>query len=322
MKKRHTNSLLDPIRPLRLLAALLLVLAVTDPLPAQHACPDSGDCDEGGVSGQRGSGPGVILGLNVLAGGITGGLLQEIHGGSFLDGFRKGAVGGAMIFAGKRLAVESFAGAGLAGREVAAVGGSMVRNAGAARALLSELVLPLGPSRLYVRPRGDRPVALQVDAAALVVLGAMMLDDRYSLDASASLSAGMPVFRQRDDLPAEHWAGRTRAGVISLSRELDAEPPAARQRVWAHERVHVLQYDQGFMMLGEPLERTVLPLLPGGVALSRYVDVGLELPLWALAHRMIEYQQRPWEREADLLSGTSGFEARSGPPGSIEMGGP
>lgn len=313
---------LHRVHPLRLIAGVLL-LALTSPVAemrAQDGCANGRGCDHEGIGGSTLGDQAAVLGLNALVGGVAGGLAQGMRGGSFRDGFVRGAAGGAVIYAGKRVAVEPFDGAGFLGREVAAVGGSMVRNAGGGRPLFSEVVLPLGPSRIYLRPGQEAPVRLQLDAPALVMLGLAALDDRYSFDAGASLSAGAPVFRQRDHVPLERWAGRSRGGLILLRGRADSEPLARRRQVAAHERVHVLQYDQGFLMLGAPLEEAVLPLLPGGAAASRYVDFGLELPFWALAHRVIDYQARPWEKEAGLLSGTDSPEVSLRAPGEMVMG--
>src|SRR5688500_10942351 len=91
----------------------------------------------------------TVAGANALLSGVTAGVIQELRGGSFSDGFARGALGGVVIYAGKRVAMDRFAGAGLLGREVAAVGTSMVRNAADGVGLLDRVVLPVGPVRVY-----------------------------------------------------------------------------------------------------------------------------------------------------------------------------
>src|SRR5690606_17462320 len=64
----------------------------------------------------------LAFGVNVVLGGLVAGVLHGARGGDFRDAVVKGVTGGALSFAGKRLAVEPFFGAGLLGREVSAVG--------------------------------------------------------------------------------------------------------------------------------------------------------------------------------------------------------
>ena len=103
------------------------------------------------------------MGANTFIGALTGGLVQALGGGSFSDGFTRGALGGAIVYAGKRLSVGRFAGAGWIGREVAAVGTSIVRNASDGLPTVHRLVLPLGPLRVHFRPNGDQVVNVKLD---------------------------------------------------------------------------------------------------------------------------------------------------------------
>ena len=93
----------------------------------------------------------AFLGVNVALGGLSAALFQQLRGGSSWDAFLNGALGGAVAYAGRRLAVERFDGASLAGRQVAAVGTSIVRNASNGCGALDQLVLPFGFARLYLR---------------------------------------------------------------------------------------------------------------------------------------------------------------------------
>ena len=75
----------------------------------------------------------LVLGINAALGGATAGIAQELNGGSFLEGLREGAAGGAVVYAGKRLNTLDVDQAGLVGRMLGAVGASVIRNSAAAR---------------------------------------------------------------------------------------------------------------------------------------------------------------------------------------------
>ncbi|MGH7477889.1 MAG: hypothetical protein ACRELD_16625, partial [Longimicrobiales bacterium] len=55
----------------------------------------------------------AFLGGNAALGGLTAGLLRAVRGGSFWEAFRNGFAGGALAYAGRRIAAEQVAGAGL-----------------------------------------------------------------------------------------------------------------------------------------------------------------------------------------------------------------
>lgn len=245
------------------------------------------------------------LGLNALLGGLTAGVTQEIRGGSFTDGFARGALGGAVMYGGKRIAVERFSGAGLLGRQVAAMGISAVRNASDGVGSLERIVLPIGPVRVYLRPGAAEPVRARLDlvttAAILYAAGV----DELELDGGASLSAGAPVFVAQNvlirDLADDTLgaSGRTRAGAMYLSRifGLDFEQD------FAHERVHVVQNDFIFLAWTDPAEDRVLRMVPGGRLLSRYADLNLSpLVTTTLSRAFKNYHDRPWEVEARFLA--------------------
>ena len=240
----------------------------------------------------------TTAGLNALLGGATAAAFRVVRGepaGAALDAFWQGAVGGGFVYAGKRLTVERFDGAGLLGRELASVGGSMIRNVSAGQALLDELVLPIGPVRLYVSK--DRGVVPKVDLSTLVVSGAFMATYGARLDLATSLSAGSLVFRGSSPMP-----GLSAAGVTMLWSDL---PASEGPRLMAHERVHTVQYDQMFLMWGERLERwATKPISRSRLSgLFDGVDLGLSaLGLGAGLTLALDYHSRPWEQEAYLLA--------------------
>ncbi len=182
-----------------------------------------------------------FLGANALLGGIAGGVGRILRHGSFTEGFARGALGGGVAYVGKRIAVARFDGAGFVGREVAAIGGSITRNAALGVALLDTLVLPVGPFRVFVPPRalGAFHIRLDLNNAWWLLYG--ITEDRLKLDWPRTLSAGTPVFRAARDLldGGRLVDGEAIGGIVVLG------PSAGRyvEDVFAHERVHVLQRD-------------------------------------------------------------------------------
>ena len=247
---------------------------------------------------------------NAALGGLTAALIQQLRGGSFWEAFLDGALGGALAYAGKRISVERFYGAGLVGREVAAVGTSMVRNATDGRGALEELVLPIGVARLYLR--GDTTSVLPVharirlDMPTLLATAYLGLRGNVDFDVGASISAGTPVFFTR-----ERWAERGPVasqvgGVIWLgSHPTVPHPNPEVFRVFGHERVHVAQDDFGFLTWGDPAEGLLTDRFPGGAWIDRHLDLGLHLGAWGVANWLVGYDQRPWEHEAHFLSRVS-----------------
>ena len=252
----------------------------------------------------------AFLSGNAALGGLTAALIQERRGGSFWEAFLDGALGGAVVYAGKRIAVERFYGAGLAGREVAAVGTSMVRNASDGRGALEQLVLPIGVARLYLQGvnTSAAPVRARVKLDVLTVLATahLALRDNVDFDVGATISAGTPVFFTR-----QPWTERSRTasqvgGVIWLGANPYAPYPNADvSTTFAHERVHVAQDDFSFLTWGVRVEGLLTERVPGGAWIDRHLDLGLHLGGWGVANWLVSYDQRPWEHEAQFLSWTS-----------------
>lgn len=285
-------------RPPALVAGLLLAGLLAAPLAAQAPGPQRRPLPPY----PSWAGDLAAAGTNALLGGLTAGVLRKARGGSFSEGFTQGALGGGVQYVGKRVAVQRFDGAGLLGREVAAVGSSVVRNASDGRGALARLVLPLGLVRLYLEPRERRAHAkLDAVATAWAVYG--VLEPKLRLDAGWSLSAGAPVFRVKDRFivvneDTSEAAGLTVAGTLLLSDIPGLDMP----ETFAHERVHLLQYDALFLTWTDPLEDRAVGWLPGGPLLNRYVDLNLSpLVTRALAGAFKTYHRRPWEMEANYL---------------------
>jgi hypothetical protein len=247
-----------------------------------------------------------IASANALLSGVTAGLTQELRGGSFRDGFTRGALGGVVIYGGKRIASESFAGAGFLGREVAAVGTSIVRNASDGIGTFDRIVLPLGVTRLYWDRRPTHRSLLKVDAVAFGWMIYGIIEPELTFNTERSFSAGVPVFQTNgkliDTRNEEHPAGVAQPGVIFLS---DVKPwgDAFLQRTFAHERIHMLQFDQIFLTLNEPHDDRALKLLPYGRTINRWVDINLSETLVSLLSNVFEtHGDRPWELEAKYMT--------------------
>lgn len=248
----------------------------------------------------------AVLGGNMLLSGVSAGVLHRLKGGSFGDAFLRGLGGGAVIYGGKRVAVERFGGAGLVGREVAAVGASMVRNAGEGRGPLELVVLPLGPARLYLQQAAPR-VRVRADLFSLGWLLYAIHEPELRFDGAMSLSAGAPVFLTdnrifRIDADTAHAHGIAETGVILLI-DVPAFGREFSRQVFQHERTHILQMDQLFMSVTGPAEERAMAATPGLRRIAPYVDVNLSGALMRLLNGMIPaYLDRPWETEATFFA--------------------
>jgi hypothetical protein len=290
----------------RVIVCIAVVLAALPASPAssQKLCPDGAD-DLGTDCGVtiRGSGNlgGYLAGatLNAVLGGLTSGIFRRVAGEPFLPAFAKGAAGGTVTYAGRAIAGRQFDGAGLLGREVAAVGSSMVANAAYGRGMLEQVALPLGPLKLHVDRDDGTSFSMSVDVLAAIMTTYAVAHPEYSIDWRSTASAGVPVFRSPSLLESRSWSGAMVAGVIVLNYERDV--PGVH-RVQAHEQVHVAQHDFSAMVWGEPLERWLLGLVPYGDLVGRRVDVGLDFLFWAGLHSFTDRRSTPWEREARFLS--------------------
>lgn len=240
----------------------------------------------------------TFLGANTLLGGLTAGILQAVRGGSFSDGFTRGALGGAIVYGGKRLSVGRFAGAGFIGREAAAVGTSMVRNASQGEPLLSSLVLPVGPVWLYTGP--DRRLRVKPDLRQLIWLGYAVSEPALLFQFGKTLSAGAPVFLARNrkiQSDGETVFGVTGGSMIMLSSRGVPDP----ERTFAHERVHVLQSDFYTQAWAVPAETWLLDAI-GLTTVAQYVDLGLVTALYLNAWHALFGRANSFEQlEAEFL---------------------
>lgn len=303
-------------RRLLLVAVAALLIAPTTLLSAQQAPEGVAPYSRSRlpqVGNPTWEGELTAIGANALLGGLAASIIQIAQGEPFWPGFLCGAAGGGLMYGGKRLAAARFAGAGLLGRQISAIGASVVRNASQGQAPLSRLTLPLGIVRLYVERDSAARVYARADLAGLIATGYAIIDSNARFDLSSSLSAGAPVFF-RDNTDGVRWRGMHGAGVIWV-HDVEGSSPDHWEtaRILAQERVHVLQYDQSFIALAEPAERWLFRQLPAGTVLGRYLDLGLNFPVWGGLNLLIDYEDRPWEWEAYYLS-QSPPEAGEPPP--------
>jgi len=280
---------------MRLLIAASLVAAL-------HAAPAFAQVNDRWET-HREVGDVAFLAANAVLGGVGAGLLQELRGGSFRDGFAAGALGGAISYGGRRIAAQHFSGAGFTGRQVSAIGSSIMRNSGARQPLLSHVVLPVGPLLVDVR-RGERTTfGARVDISAAAAVAYALADDRVGLMWEESLSAGIPVFRAphhqvfSDD---QRLTGLHNGGIVLIG--LDAATQQAS--VLAHERVHVVQADFLRDLLSTPAEHALLQRIPGGERLLRHAEVNIVADV--VRNLMVRafgwsWEERPWEIEAEFL---------------------
>ncbi|MEO5510667.1 MAG: hypothetical protein ABIV28_04205 [Longimicrobiales bacterium] len=281
-----------------LVAAVTAVQAQCVPAPVPPEVARS--CDQ---KYPRWTGEAASFGVNALLGGVSAGVLRELRGGSFRDGFFRGAVGGSVIYVSKRVAASEFDGAGLVGRELGSVGGSVVRNAGEGRGMFSQLVFPVGIARLYVNTE-RKSVRFVPDMTAIGWTISGIVENELRLDWSESLSAGTPVFLADNrililDNDSAHVGGLTSSGVIFLANVAAFGKDVARINL-KHERVHVVQEDQVFQTITDPFEDWAMSKVPHvGNFLVRRIDINLASELFGvLGNQLPKFLDRPWETEA------------------------
>lgn len=255
----------------------------------------------------------MALGANMALGGLTAGIRQwRSDHGSFWDGLWRGAVGGVGMYAGKRLATSETFGAGLLGRGVAAAGASMTRNASEGKPLFDTLILPVGFVRLHWRPaQHDLDTSIDVPNVASIA-GIYMSGLGPSLDLLRTLDTGAPVFMARDWDRSVGWHGRHAFGAVLLRGDSPlartAEHEALVARSLRHERMHVLQYDQAFILWNEPIEQVVHDRL-GSPSWLRSMDLSLYAVGLAGMKAFLPETWQVWELEADFLGRTAGDHA-------------
>lgn len=284
----------------------LVVSAAATPASAQKCVATRGGaCSE---ESSRTSAELVALGANALIGGLTAGVRQWRAEGSFIDAFWRGAVGGTGTYAGKRIVVSDFAGAGILGRGVAAAGASVTRNAAEGKPMFDRLTLPVSFVRFDWRlADGDVRASLDVPGLAAVA-GIYMSDVGASLDVTRSLGTGAPVFMARNWTSERGWIGRQILGAVLLRGDAVAGLDHERllRDALYHERIHVVQYDQISILWNEPLETRVLQKLNSPEWLISRTDLSLIAIGLSGAKFLLPGSLHIWEEEAHFMARTGG----------------
>lgn len=247
----------------------------------------------------------AVVGGNALLGSLTVIAGHAIRGRRpSLSRIAQGAAGGVGLLAGKRIVADNRWYTNLLGREIAAAAGSSIRNLAAGKGFADRVLLPWGPVRLHVERVPRTKIRLKVDLASTGVIMAGIIDRNLELDIGRTFLYGTPVLRNpgmKGDVMA---AGSHVAGVISY-REMTQSRTAATdsvvRAVLGHELVHVIQSDFMFNALAEPLESYALGSTAIGRTINRYVDLGINVPLSTWLNGLVDYHNRPWEREAVSL---------------------
>jgi len=226
-----------------------------------------------------------LVAINMAIGGLTSGIIQTVAGRSFWKGFAKGSAGGALVYGGKCLIAQRSSLGYWLGREVVAVGSSVVRNASAGRGTFDELVLPVGPIWIYRDNKAGTQIA-KVDVSQAIIATYFASQPRATFKAWKSFWSGGLIF---DDSTAD--TSVEAAGVIRLT-------DGTYDDVLAHETVHVAQDEFMSIAWSDPLEQWLLGHIPGGKTVHRYVALGLLQPMWGIVDSKIDVWDRPWEKEA------------------------
>jgi hypothetical protein len=190
-----------------------------------------------------------VAAANAVFGAATAGVTAWLRGDDVGRAVVRGAAGGGIVYAGKRLVVEEFDGAGLLGRQVASLGSSVVTNAGAGRDWLEEVWLPVGP--LWVQASPASPRRLRVNAWALASVGWALSRSELELDWRQTLSDGAFVFR------SPHHRIRNEDGFVdgvTIGGLLLLAPTDFDHLIRAHEAVHVVQQDFWVLAWSRPIE--------------------------------------------------------------------
>jgi hypothetical protein len=238
-----------------------------------------------------------VVAVNALLGALSTGGAALLRGEPIVPALATGAGGGALVYAGKRVAVQSPPGVGLIGRQLASAGGSIVGNEVAGRGALDRFALAAGPVRAYVG-RGVDGIDWRVDVPAVAAAAFYGPLSGRRFDVGQSLSSGAMVFRD------VYGGGLALPGTILVGGSSDPDRDAY---IFAHEKVHILQYDQSFFFWGSPLEGWVAQRVPVlRPTLSRFEFNLPVLTTTALLGFFIweRHADQPWEREAIYLGRT------------------
>ena len=252
-----------------------------------------------------------IAAVNAVVGGTIAGLARRARGGRFLDGFAGGVAGGLLAYAGKDLSSRRWDGAGFVGRQVHAAGASIVARAAVPPPSREPFLMPLGIILLQFGTETAcgsdsviaRRVRVKLDLAAVVLATSYGIRRDTRFDARSSASAGALVYRT-ERWPYASGRGAELAGVILLRDDSIARTfiRPALDTAFSHERIHVPHDDFADIVLARRAEACLARSIPGLRRLEPWVELGLGTMLIGALNMMVRYDDRPWEREARVLT--------------------
>ena len=242
------------------------------------------------------------LGINGALGSFSAAMYALARGKNPWRAALLGFGGGVVMGGGKQVAGRSFDGSGLLGRQLAALGTSLVRSASEDTMLV---IVPMGPLAFEVRPSAADRVRPRVNLVGTATVLYYVIRSDTRVDLGATLSAGAPVFRFPTETVSTRDGiifGRMDFGTIILGTptfSLEEE----RRMTLPHESVHVVQYDFLEHALTLPPERAILRKIGVGEGFLRHVDIGaISMMLAGVLQMHMDYDDRPWEREAVILT--------------------
>lgn len=249
----------------------ILVLGLASLIPRPALAQELDPLDPG-----RPAGPEAAA-AHALGGGLTAAATAWIGGRPVGQGFLEGMLGGLLAYAGKKVAAGRSTAAGLVGRQIGALGGNFVVNAGRDANLLADLWLPAGPVWVRVSGGTSAPRA-RLDLPGAVLGLIMWTRPGYDLDPVASLRNGTLLFQSQKcgvDIFGDGVSGFAVAGVVAVSEQCG---PA---RVVTHEMIHILQQDFLLLTVSRPVERwAITSALDGEMPFDIGIARGLLLAPW------------------------------------------
>ena len=230
-----------------------------------------------------------VVAVNIILGAFTAGLAETLRGKNPLDASLRGAVGGGIIIGGKCIIGEGRSITDWLGRGTVSIGSSVVANAAEGRALFGRLSLSVGPISVHRDDSARRPL-IKLNLATSLTAAYLIAHPDRNLLGRESLRHGVLVF-EGESGQGNHEA----AGTMILTR-------GVRRLGITHEMVHVAQGEFVTTSWGRPVERWLVSTSPSLTRIYKYVDFGILYIGWAGLNRIIEHNDRPWEREATRIA--------------------
>lgn len=186
----------------------------------------------------------AVLGTNVLAGGLEGGIGSMVKSKkkwdweSFGKGFLKGALGGVVVYAGYEVAASGaeFPLTGWFGAKVADLGHSMVHNALDGKDIFYRYESYVGPFYFAVEDIAGKPkFDLALHTASFLGLSYGIMGG-YKLDWKNSLSYLTPVFIVDHDIIENHFT--TDAVGFTIGTAMFYYEGKNAEHILSHENIH------------------------------------------------------------------------------------